>query len=341
MYDINGKEVYAYDVNGKPFGHSYIHHTLSYTLPTGYNGKAYINDSYNGFKAAFMANPKAIPFFVVTDQHGVSLGLLRYVNNLDVSDKINFIKFQLGDYCYDYFTTSAMNGLLKNSKDVDGYLSCPGNHDYKNSVSEFDSDVLKASFTQDVAWYGCRWMSSQYKCYTAVDKNRNLKIIMSDPYDSRGFISGMAHPWYNEEFTDWLISEFTNDNGYDLLFVQHEPFFLKYMGRNSTSETDYSNETAQFIRPLIVARKKKQSGTFTDKEGVVHSYDFSNCNGELLMALHGHTHAELFDTTDLTSYTCRNGYAGTFGLIDRQNKKLKVWVFSYDVIYDEFEIPLL
>lgn len=338
LYDIHGNSINAYDIHGHPLEHTLIHHTISASLPAQYGDN--ISTQYNGFKNAYEAHPTAIPFFVVTDQHGVGLGLLRYVNNLDTRDKLNFYKFQLGDYCYDNYTTSAMAELLRNSKDIDGYLSVPGNHDYKNSAGEYDSATLLSSFVQDVAWYACRWADMNYKCYTALDMTRNLKIILADPYDLRGFISGMAHPWYNKDYVDWLIDEMTNDGGMDILFVQHEPIYDYSRNRSSETRTEYTNTTARFIRPLIVARKKKQSGTFTDKEGYTHSYDFRNCEGELLMTLHGHTHAERWDIEDFTCLTLPNGYNGAFGLIDKANSQLHIWRFSYDSCPAELIIPL-
>lgn len=346
MYNIHGNAILGYDIGGNQktdaseSGTSeLIHNTISYQLQTNYGDK--IDTSYARFKAYYEEHPTAIPFFVVTDQHGTRLDLLRYINNLDARDKLNFYKFQLGDFCYDYFTDNYMANLLETSKDIDGYLSCVGNHDYKNSVNEFDSDVLKNSFTQDVAWYGCKWMRSQYKCYTAKDVKRNVKIIITDPYDSRGFISIMAHPWYNEEVVDWLITEMTNDDGCDLLMVQHEPYYTKSRSRTTSEPSANGDTNAPYIRPLIVARKNKQSGTFVDKEGISHAYDFTGCTGELLMSLHGHEHAERWDTDDFTCYACINGYGGTFGLIDAENAVLKIWNFSYDFIHDELEIPLV
>ena len=47
---------------------------------------------------------------------------------------------------------------------------------------------------------------------------------------------------------------------------------------------------------MIAARKNKTSGTFTDSEGISHTYDFSNVSGDLLMSLHGHAHFEAYRT---------------------------------------------
>lgn len=347
MYDLNGNPIRGYDIGGNPHsdasqsdaGIVRNHTKTNGSPPTSYGTN--ITDSYNSFKASLRNHPTAIPFFVISDQHGVGLDLLRYINDFDFKDKINFLKFQLGDYCYDYFTRSAMSNLLKESIGINGYISVPGNHDYKNSGNEFDADILRKSFTQDVSWFACRFSTSAQKCYTAIDFEHDIKMIVVDPYDANGFISGMAHPWYNTETVNWLIQELTNDEGRDILYIQHEPITATSRSRDGKSETDYANPTALRIRPLILARKNKEQGTYTDTDGVSHSYDFRNCKGELILSLHGHRHAEYLSTNVLTSYTCVNGYGGTFGLIDRYEGLLRVWRFSYDAKYDELDVPLV
>lgn len=347
MYDLNGNVIQGYDIGGNPHssteqsdaGIVRNHTRTSASINANYGTN--IIDSYNAFKASYTQHPTAIPFFLISDQHGVGIDLERYVNNYDYSDKINFIKFQLGDYCTDYFTLSAMRNLKKDSIGVNGYISVPGNHDYKNSVSEFDPSVLKSSFLQDVSWFAVRFLNSDQLCYTATDLEHGLKLIVVDPYDPNGFISGMAHPWYNTNTVNWLIQELTNDNGNDILYIQHEPVYATCKERDSENEWEYSNSTAQYIRPLLLARKNKENGTFTDREGVEHAYDFRNCVGNLILSLHGHVHAERFSTNGFTSYACSHGYTGTFGLIDREAHCLRVWRFHYETKYDELDIPLV
>lgn len=347
MYDLNGNLIRGYDIGGNPHSDAdqsdagvVRNHTKTYGSPPASYGTN-ITDSYNAFKTSLQEHPTAIPFFVISDQHGLGLDLLRYVNDFDVKDKINFIKFQLGDYCYDYFTLSAMATLRKESIGINGYISVSGNHDYKNSVSEFDPSVLKSSFLQDVSWFAVRFLNSDQLCYTATDLEHGLKLIVVDPYDPNGFISGMAHPRYNTNTVNWLIQELTNDNGNDILYIQHEPIFATRKSRSEESESDYGNTTSLRIRPLILARKNKERGTYTDTDGVSHSYDFTNCKGDLILSLHGHQHAELFSTNGFTSYACAHGYSGTFGLIDREAGFLRVWRFHYEEKYDELDIPLV
>ena len=347
MYDLKGNLIRGFDIGGNPHSNAeqsdagiVRNHTRTYASPPANYGTN-ITDSYSAFKTSFQEHPTAIPFFLISDQHGVGLDLLRYVNDFDVTDKINFIKFQLGDYCYDYFTLSAMATLRKESIGINGYISATGNHDYKNSASEFDASILRDSFVQDVSWYACRFSESAQKCYSAVDFEHDIKMVVVDPYDAKGFISGMAHPWYNTETTEWLINELTNDGGRDILYIQHEPIFATRKNRSAESESDYDNTTSLRIRPLILARKNKEQGTYTDTDGVSHTYDFTNCKGDLILSLHGHQHAELFSTNGFTSYACVNGYGGTFGLIDREAGFLRVWRFSYDSKYEELDIPLV
>lgn len=347
MYDINGRTILGYDIGGNQFSTASMsgerpHNETSYSLSAQYGTN--IDDSYAAFKASFAQHPTAIPFFLQSDQHGSGMQLTRYINYLDARDKLDLIKFQLGDWCSDTYSTGFMDMLQTQAKKVNGFVSVPGNHDYKgfDYSSASDHDLIKQSFTQDASWFGCKWLNTEFQCYTAVDVPRNLKMIVVDPYDQRGVLSSMPHPWYNSTVVSWLINELTNDSGFDLMYVQHEPIFDEYYTiENPDTPTQNAEGYAKDIRPLIVARKNKTAGSFTDKEGITHSYDFTHCEGDLLMSIHGHMHAELWDTHDFTEFTCPNGYAGTFGLIDRDANLLRVWVFSYNFIRPEHDIALI
>jgi hypothetical protein len=95
---------------------------------------------------------------------------------------------------------------------------------------------------------------------------------------------------------------------------------------------------------MLLARKNKQSGTFADSLGGEHTYDFTNCEHDLLITLHGHNHQEQMSTADgLTAYAADllgDNRRCTFGLIDRLNGKVTFWVFDSAGCLDPLELTI-
>lgn len=318
------------------------------TLPvgTGYFGSAsWVENEHTAYNSMLTKYKElggfCVPFFATTDQHGLGLNGNRQANNID-TDGMEFSNFNFGDTDPDVFYEPTINGYREETKYIKNFASTVGNHDLKG-VSETDFDhahyVIRYGFITTRP--NAKFIPNQMQSYSYVDGKHGCKFIMLDLYDYRG-VGGnsMPHPYVNSQTADWLIDELTNSDNCDVILGCHEPIF------ESTNEVLHRDgEPSEYrgfgLRNLILARKTKSSGVYTDSEGNNHNYDFTNCKHDLLCTLHGHTHEELYCNDDgLATYTFMNGQCGTFGLIDRKNQLLRIYRFDESNVYNELTIAI-
>lgn len=292
----------------------------------------YMDTSYSNLLNAFKAHPNSIPFFIQSDEHGRGVEINRYANNID-TDGMEYLNINGGDTEVDVFSSSVLEEIYTRICYVKNFVGVAGNHDYKvgsEAVSEFN--IRKTFCTTNLE----RRMitSSDLNCYVAYHSRHSVKVICIDPYDSRGIVSGMPHPYINSEVAEWVIKELSRNDGYDSIILIHEPQWKRTKTRGAESYTIMSASNGNTaLYDLFVARRAKLSGTYTDSEGVSHSYDFANCEGDLLCELGGHWHEETYSDVDgFTAYAQDwagdNKYGGTFGLIDRDNNLLRIFRFD-------------
>ena len=311
--------------------------TVSYTSP-GTAWETNANTAYQNLLTAYKEIPNyGVPFFISTDQHGRGMEQHRWMNNADV-DGMEVINLNLGDSTQDVYGTEVIRNFLSKTRMLKNFCAVPGNHDYKYGSEEVSRFVVSSCFFSTMN----RRMSETDGCsYVVLDNAHNVKLIALDNYDDAGIVSNMPHPYINTETAKWLIEELSRNDGYDIVVVRHEPVCKTARTRSETEETVYDDAA---VWDLLLARKNKSSGTFTDDEGVAHSYDFTGCDGDLLCTLHGHTHEELISTVDgLTAYAANwygNNYRCTFGLIDRLNSKVTLWVFDSTGCLEPLELPI-
>lgn len=311
--------------------------TVSYNSP-GTAWETNANIAYQNLLTAYKAIPNyGIPFFISTDQHGRGMEQHRWMNNADV-DGMEVINMNLGDSVSDTFGTDVVQNLLSRTKMLKNFCAVPGNHDYKYGAEEVSRFVISGSFFSTMN----RRMSETDGCnYVVLDNAHNVKFISLDNYEDAGIISGMPHPYVNTEVAKWLIEELSRNDGYDIVILRHEPIFRTSRTRGETEESEYDDFN---LWDLLLGRKNKASGTFTDDDGVSHSYDFTGCDGDLLCTLHGHTHEERLSIADgLTAYAVDwygNNSRCTFGLIDRLNSKVTFWVFDSTGCLDPLELTI-
>lgn len=316
--------------------------TLSYNLTNAWTTNA--NTAYISFLTRYkqLAN-KAVPFFISTDQHGAGVEQHRWANNVD-ADGVNFANMNLGDTVTDYFNYSQLNAMMGRTKQVKNYISITGNHD---ALYRGDDVPTIYDLTKDfLSTYDRIVTDSHNSSYVVYDNAHDVKYVVVDNYTDVGITKEtLTNNALTGELADWLIDEFARDEC-DIVYVQHWMLYAPssvYAYRNGTKCTDGIGGS-QTLRTLVTARKNKTSGSVTDSNGVSHSYDFSNCQHELLCALHGHQHEEMYATLDgLLCYVADwygNNGSCVFGLIDKANGKLRIWKFDSTVTYDELVLDL-
>ena len=290
-----------------------------------------IDDAYNELLSAYKINPDIIPLFVCTDSHRWSpQHPQRYVNNIDV-DGMEIANINLGDDVVQYWADGKFDMIYNNIRYVKNYIGVCGNHDKIDGTNTTEY-FLRRIFTSKKARYIAK---SKRCCYTVNDNLHNVKYIIFDPYYAPN--SGVPMVSIPTVVATWLVKELSKNDGYDIIFLNHQPLTDNNIHRDGTKQTwkmeSYELPIFTALFNLLKARKNKLKGTYTDTDGINHNYDFSQCENELLCLLHGHSHEELYYIEDgLLSYCCdwdgaeSNGYKSTFIAIDRNAETFTAWI---------------
>ena len=345
---------YAYDVNGNevlsggqapedPFVKTLVRYDTNYIITSAWLENA--ETQRDACKTAYSASDDAIPFFIMTDGHGKYNEGNKGCHNLAEQSMRYIFNIQLGDYASYYSDGANPSNHAASSLGLTNYISAMGNHEFANNSSAdaelADLPTLIGSYTPSTAILG----SETYGFYKLISSKYNVKFLVTQPHipdenDSAGFIWKITGEQY-----EWLIDELEADDGYDIVVVQHEPLNGTYT--NKVSGTTYTYNIANIsIGEILSARKAKQSGSYTDSNNVVHPYDFTSCTTDILCSLHGHHHAEAYmtkATLGFPSYVADdfdNVGTSVYGLIDRDNGKLKLWKFSSTATSNVFELDL-
>lgn len=298
---------------------------------------AMVQSNYDAMMAECLGDYNKIPIIVHTDQHG-RIGASNQVMKL-IGDMVNWYEvskcINLGDTVPDRFDMTTLDNYLSATKDsipLSKRLDVYGNHDVWDSddSQKYTVDQKRLSpYFKNI--YARRHGNNGY--FTVVDDYYNVKyLVISDleypdtNYSTRRITTAQAK---------FIVSELSADDGRDVVLVSHVPLDSdEVTSRDSTyqaySEKFLFDTTAHnSFMTMIAARKNKTSGTFTDSEGISHTYDFSNVSGDLLMSLHGHAHFEAYRTFEnsITEFIFDWFYGNTFyfAYIDRKEKKFKVW----------------
>lgn len=297
-----------------------------------------VQANYDAFIAEVMGDYSRIPIIVHTDQHGrigeknPVLKLIGDITNwYEISKCIN-----LGDTVADRFSAAALQAYLDAAKDcipLSRRLDVYGNHDI------WDADEgQKYTVNQ-------KRLSPYFKnIYARRRSNNGYFTVMDDYYNVTYLvINNMEYPATNYSTrrittvqANFIVEELSKKDGHDIILLSHVPLVAD--DTMTSRDTSYQAYTETFLSDatanasflaMIAARKTKTSGTFTDSEGVEHAYDFSACDGELLMSLHGHTHFEAYKalTGSVTEFAFDwfDGNTFYFAYIDRNAKKFKFW----------------
>lgn len=290
-----------------------------------------IDDAYNELLSAYKLNPDIIPLFVCTDSHRWSpQHPQRYVNDIDV-DGMEIANINLGDDVVQYWADGKFDMIYNNIRYVKNYIGVCGNHDKMDGTNTTEY-FLRRIFTSKKAKYIAK---SKRCCYTVNDNLHNVKYIAFDPYYAPN--SGVPMVSIPTAVAKWLISELSKNDGYDIIFLNHQPLTDNNIHRDKTKQTwkmeSYEQPIFSALFNVLKDRKNKRKGTYTDTDGIAHQYDFSQCENDLLCLLHGHSHEELYYIEDgLTSYVCdwdgaeSTGYKSTFIAVDRSRETLTAWI---------------
>ena len=290
-----------------------------------------IDEAYKKLLNVYKENPDIIPIFVCTDSHRWSpQHPQRYVNNIDI-DGMEIANINLGDDVTGYWADGKFNTIYDNIRYIKNYIGVCGNHDKQDGTITTEY-FLRRIFTSKKARYIAK---SKRCCYTVKDNLHNVKYIIFDPYYAPN--SGVPMVSVPTVVATWFVKELSKNDGYDIIFLNHQPLTDNNIHRDGTKQTwkmeSYENPIFSALFNVLKDRKNKRKGTYTDTDGIAHQYDFSQCENDLLCLLHGHSHEELYYIEDgLTSYACdwdgaeSTGYKSTFIAVDRSRETLTAWI---------------
>ena len=357
LYDINGS-IITNNISNKDIKDALLSAVASGEVNLGNSVGATL--SLNGLNSDWQTNAetvyknlltnykkmpnKSIPIFITTDQHGRGIEGNRFINNID-KDGMEITNINLGDTVTDVFNLEQLNTLLARSKSIKNYIAVPGNHEYKHGSEVMTNYDICRTF---ISSYNQQMCPNYPNCYTAIDGKHNVKYIIMDNYYVNEEGTGYGEKSIDSTTSKWLINELSKNDGYDIVYLQHWGMCPTKKLRTDKNESAWvenvGNSTVNYkLWQLLLARKKKQSGTFTDMFGNSYDFDFSSCKNELLCTLHGHNHLEFYSIQDgLTAYGADwfGNSAGTFLLIDRKNNKLKVFKFNNTSVDDILELSI-
>ena len=363
VYDKNGNVISISDADVKTaFMELVASGEINLGSATGatlvYNSSTYFNDAwrtnattqYNAMKAKYkeLAN-MSIPFFISTDQHSAGLEQHRWVNNID-HDGLEMANINLGDTVLDTFSASFLEGYAARVKQVKNFMGVVGNHDTQKSSNAGTNanlipNVYDLTRTFD-STYDRIIADGEHASYVVIDNEHNVKYIISDNYIHGSDGSMISNMDLSSNYCDWLISELSKDD-YDIVFLQHWTIHStgshnEYTGRSGAVVPSITGQAQ--LRVALAGRKAKSSGTITDYDNGSHAYDFSGMKHNLLCALTGHWHEECFAKLDgVLCYSADwfgNHGSSVFGLVDRENNKLRVWKFDNSSTYEELVLDL-
>lgn len=304
---------------------------------------------YNTFKTALQSSDAyAVPMFVSTDPHGTgAMPEHRWFHNRNVTDELEALNINLGDICSDTFTPTSLSNMDAQTKWVRNFFAVGGNHDVKFGSVEPDANTLRQYF----AFANCfRCVPTTYDtsaCYVVYDDIHNVKFVAMDSYTRVGEGYTMPYPYATSATMNWLIDVLGANDGYDIIFITHEPFkgvtYTNYAlsPPNVTADGTSTYSRSECVWNLLKARKNKRSGTITADDGTSHSYDFTGCTNDLIVSLQGHTHALRYAKDDgLATISFDRWYIANFVIIDRTNKSLRLFMAHYDGVYNEIDFAI-
>lgn len=341
VYDKTGNSLqYAYDKNGNQIFDSeeeepFVKTTLAYDTNWFINSAWLANATIqrDRIKAIYQQSEDAIPFFIQTDGHGrynegnkgchnLAEPVMRYIPNI-----------MLGDYGSYYADGANPTNHARTSAGITNYLPVMGNHEFMPSTAEgsliADLPTLIASYTPSRAILG----SQTYGYYKVLDDTYNVKWLVGQPHIPDANNSSGFYSKYTNDQWEWFIDELESDDGYDIIVLNHEPFAGTYYKVATDNTVTYTGGNYN-LAPILSDRKAKRSGTYTDSDGVTHTYDFTGCTSDLLTVLHGHTHK--ISTLNKAQYgypafigrDMTNNGDCAYGIIDRADSKMYIYTFG-------------
>lgn len=338
IYDTDGVSLqYAYDIDGveifsgeTPFVPTTLAYDTNWLITQAWLDNA--QTQRDAVKAIYQQSNDAIPFFIQTDGHGrynegnkgchnLAEPVMRYIPNI-----------MLGDYASYYNDGADPTNHARTKQGITNYFPVMGNHEFLRSNTDdpiADMTIMVPSFTTSASVLG----SQTYGYYKVLDDTYNVKWLVGQPYVPDSSVSAGFTTKFSSEQYEWFIDEMEANDGYDIIILNHQPFAGTYYRVATDDTVTYTSQNLN-LTPIVADRRSKRGGSFTDVDGVTHTYDFTNCETNMLAVFFGHIHKiQTGDvaTNGFASFTGRdmtNAGDCAYGIIDRDGGKLYIFPFN-------------
>jgi uncharacterized protein YjdB len=295
-------------------------------------------DAYQNMMSECMGDSEKIPFLLQTDNHNY---FPKSIYNL-CAKMINFAQFSqfltLGDIAGNYFHETHLQNFVDAMKvfPIEKKTAIAGNHDVWVGASD-RSYIDQSKLSKYLKNYTLRrYGTNGYG--VLIDDYFNMKYLIISNYDKDEGESGSR---ISTKQVDFIVDELSKRDGYDIVILSHEPISLGDSTTTAFLEAGIYTTMGNYFSfiptkngfiSMLIARKNKGSGTYTDDEGIEHAYDFTECNSDLLCCFCGHTHVEGFDFINgellnvaFGGINHADGHPIYFGYIDKKNRLLKYY----------------
>ena len=304
--------------------------------------KAMVKENYDEFIAEVDGDSSKIPFIVSTDQHGqikFGTGYFNYINEIVDWSKVSKV-INLGDTVETLYNPFELLAYRHETKCLpsEKRIEVFGNHDGHLIPAFIGTRIFFPTPNAEKSLGG--------GAFVVKDEQFNVRYLAIDPmsmiwtYNSGRLTTNQAK---------FIINELSKDDSSDIVMLSH-PYLFKdaVIRRDGTTFTGSESfigksDVKQSFLDMLLARKNKTSGVLVDSLGIKHPYDFSDCESDFLMTLHGHHHAEGYETSNgITEFLFQsfrydnadNTEPGCFyfAYIDTDAKTFKCWknVNGYD-----------
>lgn len=284
------------------------------------------------------AGEDAIAWFIHSDQHGRLVPVSKWVERKDKSVK----SITLGDVVTDYFNEKELKAFHKMMAPVDNKICVYGNHDIVTKSDE------QANYDDLFAWFEADGKKAQttHGYFSVVDDTKRVKYLVISPYalDPQAGSSALSVKIGTQQMA-WLLGEMGSADGCDIVILMHQLFTDTHTDRNGVQQTFAdAPPILENLWNVMKDRENKRSGSITDSDGVVHTYDFTQTQTDILCSLHGHAHGELMLTEEgMTAYVSAwlgDEYNCSFALLDRDQNEMYIWRFDKTGVYDMLTLQI-
>lgn len=361
-YDINGKPCQAYDINGNLLTGDYNTASSDYERSILSARDMWIEEA--------RTDTDIIPVIIHADQHGALTArntLFPYLGKAvpwaDVSACIG-----LGDT--NNYTVTGFQNMVDYLSVIpkDKQINIWGNHDtWYGSVNDniLQEEHLTALNTYfDNSAFNGNHKYNDYGIESMIDEVRKIKYVVIGGWEYDHDLGGYSHFNIGSDSMNYIIQMLSENDGYDIVILSHiQPFKNQTVsswiyppveegtqgggGGMNVGVGTVVSASETYLDQMLIDRKNKTSGTVKDSYGNVHSYDFTNCNSDLICCFAGHEHCDKYMWQngnipvylfDAYAYDNKPFY---FVNIDRNKSRLNVWkidtiptVYNYQVPFD-------